>query len=63
MSELKIGSPITTNTQAQTNSNVVAKEKENTSVFTLSGDKNNNGVVDFDDLLIKMKLNYLQIKV
>ena len=53
MSELKIGSPITTNTQAQTNSNVVAKEKENTSVFTLSGDKNNNGVVDFDDFADK----------
>lgn len=53
MSELKIGSPITTNTQAQTNSKAVTKQKDNTSVFTLSGDKNNNGVVDFDDFADK----------
>lgn len=53
MSGLKIGSSIPTNTQVQTNSNVAAEQKNNTSVFTLSGDKNNNGVVDFDDFANK----------
>ena len=53
MSELKIGSPITTNTQAQTNSKAVTKQKDNTPVFTFSGDRNDNGVVDFDDFADK----------
>ncbi len=53
MSELKIGSPITTNTQAQTNSKAVTKQKDNTPVFTFSGDRNDNGVVDFEDFAYK----------
>ena len=53
MAELKIGSPVTTYTQPQTNSNVVTEGKENSSIFTFSGDKNNNGVVDFDDFADK----------
>lgn len=53
MSELKIGSPITTNTQTQTNSKAVTKQKDNTPVFTFSGDRNDNGVVDFEDFADK----------
>lgn len=53
MSELKIGSPITTNTQAQANSKAVTKQKDNTPVFTFSGDRNDNGVVDFEDFAYK----------
>ena len=53
MSELKIGSPITINTQAQTNSKAVTKQKDNTPVFTFSGDRNDNGVVDFEDFAYK----------